>query len=53
MCLSKYVKTKGLFYWNHYYNCVRRFVVSDPELSDSLYAKPNNSNIKIYLNCYN
>jgi len=28
---------KGLFYWNDYYNCVRRFVVSDPELPDSLY----------------
>jgi len=28
---------KGLFYWNQYYNCVRRFVVSDPELPNSLY----------------
>jgi len=28
---------KGLFYWNNYYNCVRRFVVSDPKLPDSLY----------------
>jgi len=27
---------KGLFYWNQYNNCVRRFVVSDPELPDSL-----------------
>jgi len=28
-----------LFYWNDYYNCVRRFVVSDPELPDSLYLR--------------
>jgi len=36
MCLSKYVY-KCLFYWNNYYNGVRRFVVSDPKLPDSLY----------------
>ena len=29
---------KGLFYWNDYCNFVRRFVVSDPELPDSLYT---------------
>ena len=29
---------KGLFYLHDYYNWVRRFVVSDPELPDSLYC---------------
>ena len=38
---------KGLFYWNNNYNCVRRFVVSDPKLPDSLYAKQHNIKVTI------
>ena len=38
---------KGLFYLHDYYNWVRRFVVSDPELPDSLYWKGIKWNISL------
>jgi len=34
---------KGLLHMNDYYICVRRFVVSDPELPDSLYIQNKSS----------
>jgi len=34
---------------NDYYNCVRRFVVSDPELPDSLYLTPTFNKYPLYI----